>query len=253
MLFVFEVVFSNGIISLAPNITKILVDLELSDSITATIAEDIFPTTLKVGNFSKVNIEKIIKLKPDYVFYTAISQEKDGENLKKFKVPSKKIYISSIQELKESYILLGKMLDREKRASEIVKNIDKILKDIPKFNGKKVLGLIWTNPYYTFGERTFQGECLKILGLKNIASNLKDRYGIIKKEDIIRRNPDIIFIFIENGDLIKKDIIIDRAFNNISAIRSGRVYVIKNYDNFLQPSLRSMIFLRDVLIKYIKK
>ncbi len=248
---VYLLTFSKGIISLAPNITKMLQDLSLGNSICGTVKEDSFPKGVKVGHFMNINYEKIISLKPEYVFCVGITQERIFKKLKEFKINAVQIRIFSVKDLKKNYIMLGNIFHLEERAKKINERIDTIIKGFRPLN-KTYMGIIWYSPMVGFGKNTFQADLLKQLGLNNSLGYVKKWYRMISKESIVKNNPQLFFIVMKKGDKIKNKIMKSKTLKNLSFVKNKKIIVIDDYDNFFQPSLRSL-FLIEKLYEKMKK
>ena len=222
-----------------------ILDLGVNDTIIGTVKEDSYPSKIKVGHFNNVNIEQIVKLKPDYIFCATISQEKIYQKLRKFDLNIIQISILSINDLKENYLKIGNIFQIEEHAKEISKRIDSIIKSFKPLE-QTYMGIIWYSPIITFGENTFQGDLLKQFGLKNSMGNVRKWFTMTSKEKIVKKDPQIFFIFMKKGHRIKKKIMKSKTFKNLSFVKQDRIIIIEYYDDFLQPSLRSIVFLQKL-------
>jgi len=89
---------------------------------------------------------------------------------------------------------VGELVENPELANEMVskiKNIDFLIRDL---DSKKVLYLIWENPWMTIGGDTFIGDVIRKMGLVNVFDSSK-RYPIIPEIDAVRElKPDYIFL-----------------------------------------------------------
>ncbi len=100
-------------ISLAPSTTEILFALGLDKEIVGVSSYCDYPPQAiskeKVGNFSHPSIEKIISLRPDYIFCTGLEQAPAIAELRRLNL---NVYVAdpkNMQELLESIRQIGKI------------------------------------------------------------------------------------------------------------------------------------------------
>ncbi len=220
------------IISLVPSLTRELQDLGLTKSIVgATSYCEITKSNdeLVVGSAVKVNMEKVLLLKPDIVFAGGLTGENylktirsEGIKVCRFNNPS------SYDEICDDFIEIGKITNREVTARKIVNSalhrIDSLRKSIPVKKFKlKFFFQIGANPIYAVVSNTFMDDYITYSGCENIARDLKT--GSISRETILARNPDVIFISTMGilGDREKK---IWESFNDLSAIKNNKTFII---------------------------
>lgn len=241
------------IVSLGPYITKSIYLLDSGDKIIANTIYCIYPedakNKIKIGNLLNINIEKIYSLKPDIVIYTSLS---NPEQIKKLQRLGIKVFFidqpKNFEEMKKQLLELGKILGKEKKAEEIIKNtekrIKKILKSIPD-KKPKVFIQIGFNPLFTVTSDSFINDLIKRAGGINIAENAKS--GLYSMEDVIKQNPDIILISLmgEDGKIAKKEWL---KFKNVNAVKNKRIYFIDEY-KICSPTIVEFVETLEYLIK----
>lgn len=188
--------------------------------------------------FPKVesNIEKLIELEPDLViaadwmkkdFLTQI--EEFASELYIYKTPD------TFEEQKKLIRDLGLILKTEKKADEIVDNMEKRLKTVQEKikssnNIKKPKILLYTSYETTAGKGTTFENMIELIGGINLASEV----GIegsqkISKEKLIEMDPDIIVVPIwqkDESEKFTKFFIEDSSFKNLKAIKNKKVIVV---------------------------
>ncbi len=236
-------------ISLAPSTTEILFALGLDEEIVGISTYCNWPPKAKskekIGEFSQVNMEKILSLKPDYVFCTGLEQAGIIRELRRFKL---KVYVAdpkNMEELINSIRGIGKIIDKIKEAEDLIKNmavqieeISSKVKLIPQEKRPKVFIEIWHDPLTTAGKGSFLDELITLAGGLNIASDTKRAYSIFSPEAVIKRNPDcIILAYMDKEKPIK---LLGGRFGwkEISAVKNNRLYNDINPDLLLRPGPR---------------
>jgi iron complex transport system substrate-binding protein len=244
-------------ISLAPSTTEILFALGLDDEIVGVSSFCNYPpkarTKEKTGTFSQTNTEKILSLKPDYIFCTGLEQ---SEAVGRLRGLGLNVFISdpaSIDELLSSINNIGKIVGRERQAQELVRKIRCVagevsasIKSIPLNQRPKVFIEIWHDPLTTAGRGSFIDELLTIAGGINIADDTLRPYSIFSPEEVIKRNPDcIIFAYMDRGNAGR----IAGArlgWAGISAVKNNRLYNDIDPDLLLRPGPRVTDGLKEI-------
>ncbi|MFH1397350.1 MAG: cobalamin-binding protein [Candidatus Omnitrophota bacterium] len=244
-------------VSLAPSTTEILFALGLDKEIIGVSSFCNYPQKTnskdKIGDFSNPNIEKIISLKPDYIFGTGLEQSPTIDKLRKIEL---KVYVSdpvNIKELLDSIREIGVITHRQEKAEELLKDIQSRMEKIsaqvnliPREKRPKVFMEVWHEPLTTAGGGSFVDEIISLAGGINIASDTKRPYSIFSQEDVIRRNPDYIII----GYMDKKSPpdSIQRRFgwDKIKAVTDKKVYNDINPDLFFRPGPRFIDGLEEI-------
>ena len=253
--------FSEGVnpryISLAPSTTEILFALGLDEEIVGVSSYCDYPQKVKskerVGQFSAVNLEKILSLRPTYIFCTGLEQVPIISELKRFKL---KVYVadpSNVQELFGSIRDIGKITCRLKEAEALIEEMEQEIsqitfkvKSIPYSKRPKVFIEIWSGPLTTAGRGSFVDELLVLAGGVNIAADTKRPYSIFSPEEVIRRNPDcIIFAYMKEE---KPDKLTRRrlGWSRIRAVRNNRLYSDIDPNILLRPGPRIVLGLKEL-------
>ena len=225
------------IISLAPSLTEILFALGLGDRVVGvTNFCDHPPEALKkpkVGGMTNPSLEKILRLKPDIVVLTTDGNHKEfEERLKKLGIRTYVFRAGKISELPSELLRLAETLGARDRALHLVNRLNETINRFKKkpFRTKKqkALFIIWPEPLIVAGPGTAIDEALELVGLVNIAHDAKARYPRYSLEEVIRRDPDIIFIGKGHEDMRKVSGRILKRLSSVKAVRTGRVYFVSD-------------------------
>jgi len=244
-------------ISLAPSTTEILFALGLDEEIVGVSTYCNWPPKAKskekVGEFSQVNIEKILSLKPDYIFCTGLEQAPIITELRRLNL---KVYVAdptNMQDLFNSISDIGKITGKTKEAESLVKNMEaeaeeiiSLVKLIPEGKKPKVFIEIWHDPLTTAGKGTFVDELITLAGGVNIARDTKRPYSIFSPEEVINRNPDcIILTYMDKEKPIR--LLSGRfGWKGISAVKNNRLYNDISPDLLLRPGPRIVQGLKEI-------
>ncbi|GAB5046480.1 ABC transporter substrate-binding protein [Thermodesulfovibrio sp. TK110] len=153
-----------------------------------------------VGAGSDVNVEAVLKLNPDIVI-TWTYNPNTIKFLEQKGINVIGIYPDSLRELYEVMRIHGKLFGKEKRAEEVISEMEKIFKlikdrvsKIPENKRKKVIHL-GGKPTTVSGAIGVTNDVIEIAGGVNSANSIKQRNTDVSVEKIIQWNPDVIFIW----------------------------------------------------------
>ena len=228
------------IISLSPGVTDILIDLNEAHKIIAadTFSKDI----LKKNNINVSNIfdmlnpdaEKIISLDSDIIFINNLTAFYTKNSLLSLSNPTI-ITITNSETLKgieDDIYFLGKVLNADDRAKEVVSNMRTKIKEIKDIgdtitNKKTVYFEISALPnLYSFGSNVYLDDIINIIGAKNIFSN-RNEWINVSEEDVVYLNPDIIFTSVDYVDKPVAEITNRAAWRDINAVKTSKVFFVE--------------------------
>ena len=247
-------VYPQRIISLGPSLTKELYLLEVEDRlIGCTIyAPECAKNKEKVGTVIDINLERIIKLKPDLVLATSLANPKQVEKLRKLKIKVVVFHQArSFQELCDQFLKLAKLVGKEDKASQIIKEVKEKVKSIrdktKDLKRAKVFIQVGAKPLFTAGKNSFVNDFIEFAGGINIAKDTE--FGIYSREKVLEKNPDVIIIVTMGIRGIKEKEIWQR-YKNINAVKSKRIYIIDSY-KICSPTPTSFVETLKELVKIL--
>ena len=203
----------------------------------------------------EVEIDKINQLEPDVIItqgvcdVCAISSNQVEVILKGqlCTLPSTTKILSlngrSFDGICDDIIMLGKHLNREQRSKEIVKDAiaeKNEMSTMKKFD-IRVLCLEWIDPYFSAGH--WVPEQIEMAGFVSAIGEPGDQSRVIKTDEIIESNPDIIAIICcgynenENKAYALK-VMQDEKINNLSPFKNKRIFYFDSDALFSRPTLR---------------
>lgn len=252
----FSVTEINGqykkIVSLAPSITESLTALGETHHIMGVTTFCEFPKANTecsvIGSLTNLNIEKIFAIKPDLVIATkSLNKPQAISKLKSLGLNVVEVTEGdSYNEICENFISLARIIGKEKYAKSIVANIDNEVKNIQEKCKRSIPKSIFIEfgdqPLITLGNNTFSNDYLKFSSGYNIFAEMPMKYPKVNREDVLRKDPDIILI-ITMGVATEKEKKYWESFGNLKAVKNKRLHIVEsNY--FCRPT--PMSFLRSL-------
>jgi iron complex transport system substrate-binding protein len=190
------------IIPMAPNLVETVYALGMGNKVAAVPMFTVFPKAAadkpKAGNYLNPSYEAILNISPDLI----IVQGK-FHKLKKFTdmydIPVLRVNMDSIDSIYSGIKEIGTKLECENKAYELINKIkSNLLTKKHKFKKKPdvfiCLGRIpgSLRQISTAGSKSFISELINISGGINIFSDIDNNYVTVSKEEIKKRDPDII-------------------------------------------------------------
>lgn len=184
----------SRIVSLVPSQTELLVDLGLREKIVGITRfcvhpEDLRKTVTRVGGTKQARLHKIEKLNPDFIL---CNKEENTEEMVRDLEKIAPVWVTdmyTIADCNEMILQLGEIFQVPSKAKEIVDQIEQAKEDFIRFMtnkpSKKVLYVIWKNPYMAAGRNTFIQELLELNKFENGISEPESRYPEIEFKDFM--------------------------------------------------------------------
>ena len=179
----------------------------------------------KVGGAFNINVEKLVELEPDLIYTFYGSSVPDLEN-----AGTKVLYLETPQNIAgiaDQIRMWGNITDNvagaEQVALEFEARVEALLDQLASVaEGPRIFHD--DSLFYTRGPETLLGKVYTLLKAQNIAHDLPGGlYGQLSPEVIVERDPEVIITTFSDRP---KDFTGDPAFQNVSAVREGRVYSV---------------------------
>lgn len=190
----FNIGYSNtAIISLAPNITEIICYLGGEERLKGITNDCNYPSSVKkitrVGKYTFPDLEKIVALQPATVIAEASADKRFLAKLKSCRIPYQLYNFRDLNSFFPELYRLDK--DLKLNSSAKIKDLEKIYKNKKhKATGKKILIVLWQEPYICAGKDVFLTQYFEHLGFINAISS--PGYPQLDLERAYRCNPDYL-------------------------------------------------------------
>ncbi len=222
------------IVSLGPAVTDQLYLLGAGDRIVGVTTYCRPPTGDKketVGTVVEASVEKVVFLKPDLVIAVSLTNRRQVEKLKRLGLTVAVFpYAKNFRGICDHFTKLGKIVGREERAGEVVRqarerlrSITERIKNLPR---PKVFVQVGSRPLFSANKDSFIHDLVTLAGGVNIAKNSK--VGMYSRERVIRDNPDCIIV-VGMGIEGEKERKVWRRYKTLRAVRNNRIHTVDSY------------------------
>lgn len=186
------------IISLVPSQTEFLYDLGLENEVVGITKfcihpEEWYKSKVRVGGTKTVDFKKVKLLQPDLII--ANKEENTQSEIEELQ-KHYSVYVSDIYTLEDAYRMMtdiGYLTNKKEASIDIIQSITSNFEGLAKID-KKVLYLIWREPFMAAGKNTFINHVLEQCGLENAILSAKSRYEELSISEISKLDLDYILL-----------------------------------------------------------
>ncbi|PID94842.1 MAG: hypothetical protein CSA89_00350 [Bacteroidales bacterium] len=225
--------YYKKIVSLAPSVTQSIYSMGGQDLIVGCTNYCKLAKKDKkqiVSSAIKPNIEKIVRLSPDLVIASGLTNPKDIATLERLGI---KVVVyqtpKSFNEICSQFVELGELIGKKDKAVEIVESSSKKIKEIINKSKWKsppsIFFQIGSSPIFSVVDNTFMSDYISFLGGTNIASGLDG--GVVSREFVLSKNPNIIIIT-TMGVVGEKERQIWSKYRQLDATKTNSIYIVES-------------------------
>lgn len=192
---------AERVISLAPSLTEIVVELGASDLLVGVLdGGDRPPQVAKlpsVGRYGQLEMERLLSLQPDLLLLwpgsVAVAQR---DQLRRLNIPTYVAEPHSLEQLAEQFEQIGARLGRSESAELMADRFRQRLMDLRARYRRdvplRVFYQVWDPPLYTVGGGQIISDALAVCGAQNLFSDLPQPAPQVSIESVLQRNPQVI-------------------------------------------------------------
>jgi iron complex transport system substrate-binding protein len=211
----------------------------------------------KISTYIDANYDAIKKLKPDYIFAFSDIQAEITKELARQGYQVVVFNQRSVSQILQNILIIGSIIGKQKESEKLVSSFEKRIESTEKESSKlkynpKVYFEEWYDPLIS--AICWVSELVEIAGGEDIFSEFRTKQSakerIVKSEDVINRNPDVI-IGSWCGKKFKKNKVREReGWKEINAVKNNKLFEI-NSTIILQPGPASLTDGLEELLKII--
>lgn len=193
--------YPRRIISLVPSQSELLWDLGLQAELKGITKFCIHPETMfrsvpRVGGTKTIDLDKVRALKPDLIIGN--KEENEQSQIEQL-MPEFPVWMSDINHYADSLDMIqkvGSLTNRVQQANTLITEISAGFQKLPTISErhKRVLYLIWRNPFMAAGNSTFINDMLTRMGLHNVMGEETSRYPEVTMDTLPELKPDLVFL-----------------------------------------------------------
>ncbi len=231
---------SEVVVSTSVALTEILDALQIKVSGVPSTSYELPESTkdaVEVGNPMSPDLEIIKSLNPDIV----VSVDTLGSDyIKLFEdnnIKSEFFSLSSLEGLKETIKTLGERFNKNEKAKELISQIEEKEKNVSNSSESTDVLVLFAAPGSTMiaTPSSYIGSLVELVGGNNLVQDSSMPFVTYNKEELTKLNPEKILVMThampeETKKALEKEMASDATWQNIKAVKEGKViYLDNNY------------------------
>jgi iron complex transport system substrate-binding protein len=219
------------IVSLNPATTELFFALGAGQKLVGRTHFDLYPTEAQkvadLGSAIPPNIESVIGVRPDLVTLYASNSNRDAAaRLHAAGIQTLTIRLDHISDFQRTVAILGRVVGDTAKARAVIDSVtttlNRVRSAMQAMPRRTAFWKAWDSPVIAIGGGSFLSELVDIAGGKNIYGDDPRSAFDVTIEDVVRRDPDVVFAGPESGARMKAA----PAWKALRAVREGRVLII---------------------------
>ncbi len=245
------------VVSLIPSLTETSFEVGGGDFLVGATRFATFPAAAaklpRVGSYVALDIEKIVKLKPQLCLATKDGNPKAAvERLEALGIPVYVFDPKSLEDVVDTVVRLGDIYHTESLADSLAtgyrKRLDKVARQLDGVKERpRVFFQIDAQPIFSAGSDTFLHQLLIRSGAVNLAAD-RSGYPRYSWEELLVLKPDVVLLASMGGGYSEQALRARwEAWPQIPAVEQKRLYIV-DADLFDRPSPRLIDALEHLVV-----
>jgi iron complex transport system substrate-binding protein len=189
------------IVSLTPHLTELLFAVGAGPQVVGVDSASDYPeaarTLPRVGDYSRINFERILALKPDMVIvWVGGNRASDVHGLEKMRLPVLHTQATRLDDVARLLRLVGEASGHAAAGEAAARDYSAQLAALQVTETQKpplrVFYQVWDRPLMTVGGGHWISDALALCGARNVFADLRAASPVVSREAVLRRAPALI-------------------------------------------------------------
>jgi vitamin B12 transport system substrate-binding protein len=229
LLIAFQASAAQRVVSLAPSLTEIVIELDAADLLVGVLDGGPRPQKVvglpSVGRYGQLDIEGLLSLQPDLLLlWPGSVSAAQRDQLKRLNIPTYTAESHTLKELADQIEQMGERLGRADRGQQAANDFrqrlaalrERYRRDVPL----KVFYQVWDQPLYTLGGGQIISDALSVCGARNVFDDLTLPAPQVSLESVLQRDPDVILA--SDAALLPAW----KTWSQLKAVKAGRLLAV---------------------------
>ncbi|MFJ2463904.1 cobalamin-binding protein [Pseudomonas sp. NPDC087615] len=217
---------SLRVVSLAPSLSEIVVELDSADLLVGVLDAGERPAAIanvpSVGRYGQLDMERLLSLKPDLLLlWPGSVGPAQRDQLKHLNIPTYVAEPHNLEQLSAQIEAIASQLGRPERGLKLAAELREKLNDLRQRYRRdaplKVFYQVWDKPLYTVGGGQIISDALQVCGARNVFGDLNLPAPQVSIEAVLQRDPEVILA----GDQAQLDAW--KAWPQVVAVARGQL------------------------------
>lgn len=218
---------AQRVVSLAPSLTQIVVELGAQQRLVGMLDAGPRPAGLaqvaSVGHYGQLNSEALLALKPDLLLlWPGSVGAAQRDQLQRLGIATLVVDPHTLDELAGQIEVVSQHLGAAERGQRLATGIRQRLAALSARYRRqvplRVFYQVWDKPLFTLGGQQIISDALRVCGGENIFNELRLPAPQVSIESVLQRDPQVILV----PDQAQADAW--RAWPEVEAVKAGRVW-----------------------------
>ncbi|MDM8192906.1 cobalamin-binding protein [Pseudomonas koreensis] len=214
------------VVSLAPSLSEIVVELDSADLLVGVLDAGERPAAIadvpSVGRYGQLDMERLLSLKPDLLLlWPGSVGAGQRDQLKHLNIPTFVAEPHTLTQLAAQIEAIAEQLGRPERGAERAAQLREQLDDLRQRYRRdvplRVFYQVWDKPLYTVGGGQIISDALEVCGARNVFADLNLPAPQVSIEAVLQRDPEVIVA----GD--QAQLGAWKAWPQVAAVKQGRL------------------------------
>jgi vitamin B12 transport system substrate-binding protein len=192
---------AERVVSLAPSLSEIMLDLQANDLLVGVLDGGERPPALahlpSVGRWGQLQMEALLALKPDLVLLWPSSvSATEREQLQRLGLELMVVEPGDLDSLAEQFALVGarvgRRADGERLRDTFRERVQQLRARYARARPLRVFYQVWDTPLYTLGGQQIVSDALKVCGAQNLFADLHLPAPQVSVEAVLQRDPEVL-------------------------------------------------------------
>jgi len=189
------------IISLTPHLTELLFAVGAGAQLVGVDSASDYPKAAqalpRVGDYSRINFERILALKPDLVIvWVGGNRAADIHGLNKMGLPVLHTQATRLDDVARLLRLIGRVSGHAGAGEAAARDYSARLDGLRVRDTQKppvsVFYQVWDRPLMTVGSTHWISDALALCGARNVFADLRGLSPVVSREAVLSRAPELI-------------------------------------------------------------
>lgn len=236
---------AKRVITLAPNLTEMMYAIGAGEQLVGRTALCDYPQQALqlpiMGDMLSIEYESIMAAKPEIVLMTIAGNSRSGyDKLKELGLRPVAIDAATVAGVIQSLDTIGRLVGKQHESTELVARLQSTLDSVKQLTaGTPTIStfIVIDRSMLMTVSRGFIHQALSIAGGENIADSAAAAYPIISREELLRKNPEVIILPATSQADAESLIELYPEWRTLRAVRNEHLFIIEP-DLLLRPGPR---------------
>jgi len=196
-----ETLAALRVVSLAPSLSEIVVELDSADLLVGALDAGDRPSAIKdvpsVGRYGQLDLERLLSLKPDLLLlWPGSVGPAQRDQLKHLNIPTFVAEPHDFEQLTQQIEAIAAQLGRPERGVELATGLRHKLVELRQRYRRetplRVFYQVWDKPLYTIGGGQIISDALEVCGARNVFADMTLPAPQVSIEAVLQRDPEVI-------------------------------------------------------------